>query len=70
MAISETSMYGSIKTELEADGFNLDSGVRDKAAWMDKFIRAVSKGIVNDIHANAKATGTDSGGYSHALGIE
>ena len=49
-------MKGRIITNLAALGFDTTANGRDAGDWMQKFVQAVSDGVVDEIQANARTT--------------
>ena len=60
MALSAKSLEEKAVTNLKAEGFNPDG----EHAWARKFIRAISKAVVDEITSNAEVpvTGGSSAG--------
>lgn len=65
MALSKTGLKSRIVTELGAQGFTTTGD----HAFAAKMAEAIANAVVDEIQANAKATGTDSGGDTHDLSI-
>lgn len=65
MALNKTGLKSRIVSELDAQGFTTSGD----HAWVQKLAEAVANAVVDEILANASATGIDSGGDSHALPI-
>ena len=56
MALDKSSLKGRIITNLAALGFDTTANGRDAGDWMQKFVQAVSDGVVDEIQANARTT--------------
>lgn len=65
MGITAASLKARWETKLAEKGFDVDG-----SGWMGDFLDALAAGTVDEIHDNAKATGTDSRGDTHNLTIE
>ncbi len=65
MALSKSGLTSRIITELQAQGF-ITVGT---FAFVQKLAEAISNAVIDEIQANAKAVGTDTGGDSHNLDI-
>lgn len=65
MALSKAQLKGRIETELQAQGFTITG----QHAWASKMAQAIASAVIDEIQANAKATGSDSRGDSHDLQI-
>lgn len=65
MALSKTQLKGRIETELQGQGFTITG----QHAWASKMAQAIANAVVDEIQANARATGADSRGDSHDLSI-
>ena len=69
MALSKSSLKDRIISELEGLGFSTSSNGRDEGGWLPKFAQAVANAVIDEIQANARATGDDSDGDSHELNV-
>ena len=69
MALSKSSLKDRIIFELEAAGFATSANGRDGGGWMPRFAQAIANAVVDEIQANARATGSDSGNDSHDLAV-
>jgi len=67
MALSKPQLKDRIIVELEAQGFSTSTNGRDEGGWMPKFAQALANAVVDEIQANARATGSDSDNDSHDL---
>ncbi len=68
MALSKAGLRTRIENELAAQGFALAGN----HAWTGKMAEAIANAVVDEIQANARAVGTDTGTYggdSHDLNI-
>jgi hypothetical protein len=65
MALSKSGLKTRIITELETQGF-VTTGTYP---WTQKFAEALANAVVDEIHANAQATGLDSNSDTHDLAI-
>lgn len=65
MALNKSTLKGRIESELQAQGFTITG----QHAWASKMAQAIANAVVDEIQANARATGSDSRGDSHDLPI-
>ncbi len=67
--LSKAGLKGRIESELTTQGFQIVG----PHAWASRMATAIANAVVDEIQANAKAVGTDTGtggGSSHNLSIE
>jgi len=63
MALDATALHTIIESYLTSYGFHVhDVAGRDEKYWLHLFVMAVSQGVVDHIHAAARAVGEDSEG--------
>lgn len=65
MGVSEESLKSKMVAELTARGFEINSGIRDNTDWLNLFLEAISKAVVDEIHENAVTEVVES--HSHKV---